>query len=209
MGQGRSLGRPPDIPDHLLYTVLATAWSVRPRQRTASAEVRHALQLRGLSRGVSKLLQAQPLPLDLDFSGVLLSAQHLAWLASPEWTNNMEALTLHGWRGQVCRGDGSVLEEGLSEEVVDVASPLLAVLLANQRCALKSLCGLPLKLCDSGVLPTKPDYFQHADLSSLNLLHLGVTVTTDGDEPELEPLRLPQSLTSLVCCPTLGMVELV
>ena len=45
---------------------------MRPRPRAASEEVRHALQLRGLSRGVSALLRARPLLLDLDFSGTLM-----------------------------------------------------------------------------------------------------------------------------------------
>ena len=200
-----------DLPDHLLHTVLATSWDTRP-QRTASEEVRHALQLRGLSRGVSELLRARPLLLDLDFSDMYMSSRELvAWLASPAWTDCVEALTLRGWKGQGCCGDGvtpmkeyagcpqcdGYVEDELEEGFDEVMPLLLDALRANQRRSLKRLFGVPLNICRPLSASAEAGSPEHIDVSAFGLTHLGVTVVEEN--AELEPLRLPPTLTSLVC----------
>ena len=180
----------PQLPNNLMQTVLAMSWSARPRPRTASEEVRHALQLRGLSRGISKLLQAQPLLLDLNFKDTLLSPKHLKWLASPAWTKCVEALTLFGWEGDSCSGDGGVLVKGLCEEKEEMYK-LLDVLHPNQRRSLKCLFGAPLLLGPPG-----PSNFHHADISGFSITDLGVNCVTGM----LVPPRLPPTLTSIICC---------
>ena len=187
-----------DLPDHLLYNILAQSWRARPQGHLAAAEVRHAVQLRNLvSRRISRLLRgAQPLLLELDFSNTLLREEHLAWLAHPAWTNCVEALTLHGWRGQLCEGNGQIVSSACAAKALcDGVSLLLGVLLSNQRGALRRLHGVPLRL---------PQPLGHdgparsTDLSAFAITELGLTVAEKRGE--LNAALLPATLVSLVCC---------
>ena len=201
-----------ELPQHLLQNVLHECWSSRPKQRPASAEVRHVLQLQGVCRRFSRLLLEQPLLLELDFSNTLLGDRHLHWLASPAWANRVEALTLYGWEGQTCHGKGCLLEQ-VRRTGADPASrqlhqgprqghdALLRLLrvLANQQGALQRLHGVPSKHGYStewcGRVPPP------VDLSMFKLTHAGITCTYF--ETELKPTqlpRLPPTLVSLQYC---------
>ena len=149
------------------------------------------MQLRRLlSRSTTRLLQARPLLLEPDFSDTLLGEEHVAWLAHPAWTNCVEALTLHGWKGQVCVGDGRILSPAYAAKAQrDETSPLLlGVLLSNQRGALQRLYGVPLH----GPWPlhycvSRPV----ADFSALALTVLGVTVAAERCEFDAALLPAP------------------
>ena len=185
-----------DLPEHLIYNVIALSWRARPKGRLAAAEVRHAVQLRGLSRRISRLLRAQPLLLELDFSDTLLDEEHLAWLAHPAWTNRVEALTLFGWRGQLCEGNGQIVSPAYAARSQrNVVSLLLGVLLSNQRGALQRLHGVPLLL----FRPLSQGGLRRStDLSAFTLKELGLTVAEIRGQIDLA--LLPATLVSLVCC---------
>ena len=187
---------------YLLGNILHQSWTLRAKQRPASAEVRHALQLQCVCRRFSRLLLEQPLLLELEFSDTLLGERHLQWLASPAWANRVEALTLYGWKGQACDGEGRLLEQDLrtgtdpaSRELnqsqckrSDALLRLLRVL-ANQQGALQRLHGVPCMYKWRGKDTPR------VDLSMFKLTHAGIACSYS--DTHLEPIELPATLVSL------------
>ncbi len=180
-------------------------WDARTASE-ASSEVQLALSLQCLSRRFQQVLRAHPLPLRLDFSNMQLAERHLAWLALPAWKDNVTLLTLYNWLAPACEGRSrKFLDPGLCTD--DVVSPLLTVLLANQRGSLRQLLGMPLRV--GGVCTEPPpdssgmsdeqsvDFLQrtpHVDFSAFHLTHLGVS---GGFDDDIEFNVLPQMMISL------------
>ena len=193
------------LDDYILGNILHQSWTLRAKQRPASAEVRHALQLQCVCRRFSRLLLEQPLLLELDFSNTLLGERHLQWLASPAWANRVEALTLYGWKGQACDGEGRLFEQDvctgtdpasrvLNQGPCKRPDALLRLLrvLANQQGALQRLHGVPCKRNWRGK-DTPP-----GDLSMFKLTHAGIACSYFDPHPE--PIELPATLVSLQYC---------
>ena len=184
------------LPDALLHRVLSIVWDARSVY-SASAEVRLVLQLEGVSRQFRRVLRAHPLRLRLNFSETRVAARHLAWLALPAWRNRVEALTLLNWLAPATREHSrNFLDPGLCADG-DVASPLLAVLRANQRQSLRQLLGMPLRL--SGVAePLSPESVMPpmpcVDLSEFSITHLGISVSK-GEVLQYD--KLPHTLVCL------------
>ncbi len=193
------------LDNYLLGNVLHQCWSLRAKQRPASAEVRHVLQLQCVCRRFSCLLLEQPLLLELDFSDTLLGERHLQWLASPAWANRVEALTLYGWKGQAYDRERRSLEQNLRSgtdpasrelnqdpgERPDTLSRLLCVL-ANQEGALQRLHGVPGEHKWRGI-DTPP-----VDLSMFKLTHAGIACAYFYTR--LAIIKLPATLVSLQYC---------
>jgi len=71
------------LPDELWLRIFRLIWAGRPAQ-SAAAEVKQATEIfLSVSQDMRNVLQAQPLPLMLDFSGAHLSGPQRAWLAVP------------------------------------------------------------------------------------------------------------------------------
>ena len=172
----------------MLRKILGTCWSARPWRRPANAEMRHALELRGLSHRFDQLLRDKPLRLLLDFSDTLLGRDHLRWLALPAWADSVESLTLRGWRGSVSSGDGQVLSQSLLTSTASQFEPslLLTILLANQRGSLLRLYGFPMR---SNTRPSAA-----LDLTALKLEQVGLAVHPKAAVP---PSCLPPTLVSI------------
>ena len=195
------------LPDVLLHRILCIVWDARPASE-ASSEVQLALSLQCVSRRFHQVLRAHPLQLRLDFSHTRLAERHLAWLALPAWKDHVTLLTLYNWLAPACEARSrNFLHPGLCAEN-DVVSPLLTVLLANQRGSLRQLLGMP--LCLGGVRTEPlPDYSgisfdhflsslhfrRHVDLRTFHLTHLGVS---GGYNDAIQFEWLPQTMVSLV-----------
>ena len=186
-------------------------WDARPASEACS-EVQLALSLRGVSRRFQQVLRAYPLLLRLDFSHTRLAERHLAWLTLPAWKDHVTSLTLYNWLAPACEARSrNFLHPGLCAEN-DVVSPLLTVLLANQRGSLRQLLGMPVRLCgvqeaaeptpdiagmsceqiiESALLRVVP----HVDLCAFHLTYLGVPVSYFE---EIQFDKVPQTMVSLL-----------
>ena len=198
------------LPDVLLHRILCIVWDARPAS-DASSEVLLALSLQCVSRRFQQVLRAHPLQLRLDFSNTQLANRHLVWLALPAWKDHVTSLTLYNWLAPACEARSrNFLASSLCAEN-DVVSPLLTVLLANQRGSLRQLLGMPLRLggvkeaaepmpdrasmsFDQFIKSTRLQYVPPVDLSTFHLTHLGVPV---GYIDALQFDKLPQTMVSL------------
>jgi hypothetical protein len=91
------------LSDDLLRGIFGLVWAGRPA-RPAAGEVQYAASLFNVCRCVRKALQAQPLPLTLDFSAARLNERQRAWLAAPVRVGCVQAVSVsdneeHLWCG--------------------------------------------------------------------------------------------------------------
>jgi len=95
---------PIHLPPDLMLCIVMQAWESRPA-RSAAAEVKQATEIYlGVPLGVRTELQAQPLPLVLDFSGAPLSGPQRAWLAAPVHVGSVKDVTFYAGDAQLWGG---------------------------------------------------------------------------------------------------------
>ena len=138
------------LSNDLLRGIFGLVWADRPA-RPAAGEVQYAAGLCSVCCCVRRALQAQPLPLTLDFSAARLSECQRAWLAAPVRVGCVQATSISDSEERLWRG-------------------CYKSVLAHHGHSLLELSGVPLRLLttvDQSVLPA-------LDMSGLALTQLGI-----------------------------------